>query len=68
MKLAITALAFAVYTIGVAAVYAGEGCHSACAEGYTYSQETGQCVKTSVSSGRRAERPRPRPGRRQGMI
>ena len=50
MKLAITALAFAVYTIGVAAVYAGEGCHSACAEGYTYSQETGQCVKTSVSS------------------
>ena len=49
MKLAITALAFAVYTLGVSAVYAG-GCHSACADGYTYSKEAGKCVKTTVDS------------------
>ena len=50
MKLVITAIAFAIYTVGVTAVYAGGGCHSACADGYTYSSETGQCVKSSVSS------------------
>ena len=50
MKLAITAIAFALYTIGVTAVYAGGGCHSACADGYTYSNEAGKCVKKTVSS------------------
>ena len=49
MKLAITALAFAVYTVGVSAVYAG-GCHSSCADGYTYSKDAGKCVKKEVSS------------------
>ncbi len=49
MKLAITAVAFVVYTIGVTAVYAG-GCHSSCADGYTYSATDGKCVKKSISS------------------
>lgn len=50
MKLVITAIAFAIYTAGVAVTYAGGGCNSSCAEGYTYSYEAGQCVKSSVSS------------------
>ena len=50
MKTTILLIAFAVYTIGATAVYAGGGCHSACAEGYTYSSETGGCVKKTVSS------------------
>ncbi len=49
MKLTITAIALVFYAIGVTAVYAG-GCHSVCADGYTYSSETGGCVKKSVSS------------------
>ena len=49
MKLVITAIAFAVYTVGVTAVYAG-GCQSSCGDGYTYNADTGQCVKKTVSS------------------
>ena len=50
MKFTITAVAFALYTLGVTAVYAGGGCNSACADGFTYSSEAGKCVKKSVSS------------------
>ena len=51
MKTTITVIAFALYTIGATAVYAGGGgCHSSCAEGYTYSEEAGTCVKKTVSS------------------
>ena len=51
MKTTITVIAFALYTVGATVVYAGAGgCHSACAEGYTYSSETGACVKKTVSS------------------
>jgi len=49
MRYAVLLIAFAVYTIGASAVYAG-GCHSACAEGFTYSSETGACVPKTVSS------------------
>ena len=50
MRLAIIAIAVVVYTAGVTAVYAGGGCHSACADGYIYSSESGKCVKKSISS------------------
>ena len=49
MRLMILTIAFAVYTVGVSAVYAG-GCHSSCADGYTYSKEAGGCVKITVDS------------------
>lgn len=49
MKMMITAIVFALYTLGVTAVYAA-GCNHSCADGYTYDREAGACVKTTVSS------------------
>ena len=49
MKYLITAIAFVLYSAGATLVYA-EGCHHACADGYTYNAESGSCVKKTVSS------------------
>lgn len=49
MKTFITAAAIAFFSIGASVAHA-TGCHSACADGYTYSSESGSCVKKSVSS------------------
>ena len=50
MKMLIAA--FAVFLFATAqVVHAGSGgCHSTCADGYTYSSETGTCVPKQVSS------------------
>lgn len=50
MKL-VTSLACAlVFSLGSMAAHAGEGCQSACADGYTWSSEAGICIPKSVSS------------------
>ena len=49
MKTLLTAAVLTVLT-GSQIAYAQGGCHSTCADGYTYSSEKGACVPKTVSS------------------
>lgn len=48
MKTTLTVLALTLFA--ASAAHAAGGCHSSCADGYTYSKEAGACVKKTVSS------------------
>ncbi len=50
MKLVISFACGLVFALGSAVAFAGEGCQSACADGYTWSSEQGVCVPKSVTS------------------
>ena len=49
MKSALTVVALSLFAFSTSAFAMG-GCHKACADGYTYSKESGACVKKTVSS------------------
>ena len=49
MKVLITAAALTLYAAGATLAQA-QGCHSTCADGFTYSKEAKKCVKKTVSS------------------
>ncbi len=50
MKLATSFACALLFAIGSTLAYAGEGCQSACADGYTWSSERGICIPKSVTS------------------
>ncbi len=49
MKTLITATALTLMTLSAGTAFA-TGCHSACADGYTYSSESKTCVPKTVGS------------------
>ncbi len=50
MKTLLTLSVVSMFALGAGLAHATGGCHSACAEGYTYSAETKSCVPKTVSS------------------
>ena len=50
MKTAITAIAISLFALGSTAYAAGCSGKHHCADGYTYSKESGGCVKITVDS------------------
>lgn len=50
MKIAVTIAALALFAGSASIATAMGSCSHACAEGYTYNADTGQCVKQTVSS------------------
>lgn len=50
MKLAASLACALLLALGSTLAHAGEGCRSACADGYTWSSEAGICIPKSVTS------------------
>ncbi len=50
MKLVTSLVCALLFALGTTLAHAGEGCRSACADGYTWSSDAGICVPKTVSS------------------